>query len=114
MKMICIMCPMGCELTVTKNGNNISVTGNNCIRGERYAVDELNCPKRVVTSLIKVGKGVLPVKTSAPVPKNKVNEVINEIAKTCLKSAKLGDVAIKNVLNLGVDVIVTGNKVKFD
>ncbi len=112
-KMICIMCPLGCELTVEQNGMEICVSGNNCVRGERYAKDELTCPVRIVTSLVKTANGVLPVKTTAPVPKAKVDTVVAEIAKLNLKSAKMHDVVIKNILNLGVDVVVTGNKVEY-
>ena len=114
MKMTCIMCPLGCELTVTKKGDEILVSGNNCIRGERYAKDELTCPRRMVTTLVKVDGGVLPVKTSAPVPKNMVGKVTAEISKLHLKKGKLGDVVVKNILGLGVDVVITGNKVTYD
>ena len=114
MNMTCIMCPLGCELTVTKKGEQILVEGNNCIRGERYAKDELSCPKRMVTTLVKVSDGVLPVKTNAPVPKNMVKQVVDEISKIHLKKGKIGDVVIKNIFNLNVDVVITGNKVKYD
>ena len=37
-ELICIGCPMGCPVTVEMNGENVvSVTGNTCPRGERYA-----------------------------------------------------------------------------
>lgn len=32
-EMICIMCPMGCHLTVTQKGDDVNVTGNGCNRG---------------------------------------------------------------------------------
>ena len=36
--MNCIMCPMGCEMTVTvENGKVIDVKGNTCPRGAKYA-----------------------------------------------------------------------------
>ena len=57
-EMICIMCPMGCNLTVTKNGDDITVTGNNCQRGVIFAKEELTCPKRIVTSSVKTEQGV--------------------------------------------------------
>ena len=39
--MNCIMCPMGCEMTVTvENGKVIDVKGNTCPRGAKYANDE--------------------------------------------------------------------------
>ena len=40
-KLTCIVCPMGCPLEVTLEGGNIlSVTGNTCPRGEKYAREE--------------------------------------------------------------------------
>ena len=110
MKLTCIMCPMGCELTVTKKGGDILVSGNNCIRGDKYGKEEVTAPKRVLTALVKTKDGVLPVKTTAPIPKDMLFKVNAEIGKLNLTSAKFGQVIIKNVLNLGVDVIVTGEK----
>ena len=46
----CIMCPLGCSLVATKDGDEIKVTGNNCQRGEIFAKEELTCPMRIVTS----------------------------------------------------------------
>ena len=105
--MTCIMCPVGCELEVTKNKLNISVTGNGCIRGERYAMQEITSPSRMITSLVKTENGICSVKTTNLVPKDKIKDVLKEIEKLKPKTVKLGDVLIKNVLDLNVDIIVT-------
>lgn len=113
MKLTCIMCPMGCEIEVVKNGNGYNVSGNNCKRGETYAIQEMTEPKRVVTAILKTrDAGILSVKTNAPVPKKLVMSVMEEINKLKVKNAKLGDMVIKNVLNTGADVVVTSNKVE--
>lgn len=107
-KMTCIMCPMGCQLEVEKDVENFKVSGNNCIRGERYAKTELTNPTRMVTSLVKTKEGVVPVKTTDLVPKDKIKDVLIEISKLNLNSTKYGEIVIKNVCGLsGVDVIVT-------
>ncbi len=108
-KMICIMCPMGCELLVTKNGNDISVTGNSCGRGVIFAKEEMTCPKRIVTTSVKTEKGVKSCKTTIPIPKSLIFDCVKEIEKLRLKDAKFGDIIIKNVLNTGADVIITAN-----
>ena len=108
--MICIMCPMGCNLTVTKNGDDITVTGNNCQRGVIFAKEELTCPKRIVTSSVKTEQGVRACKTSQPVPKSMIFDVMKEIEKLRLKKVKFGDVVIKNVLNTGADIVITANE----
>lgn len=115
MKLTCIMCPMGCELDVKKGRDgNITVTGNNCVRGERYGKEEVTAPKRMLTALVKTDKGVLPVKTTNTIPKEMVFKVNEEIGKLHVKSAKSGDILIKNVLNTGADIIVTGDYVVYD
>ena len=50
MKLICIKCPRGCNLTVA----NGTITGNLCPRGIDYAKEEMTMPMRIVTALIKV------------------------------------------------------------
>lgn len=106
MKLVCIKCPRGCELTV--DGDN--VTGNFCPRGLTYAKEEQTCPMRIVTALIKVDGGVVPVKTDKEVPKVKVFEVLEEIGKIELKNVKYGQVVLANVCGTGSNIVVTGEK----
>lgn len=106
----CIMCPLGCQLTVTIDGDNISVTGNNCKRGEIFGKEEVTCPMRIVTSSVKTEKGMRACKTTKPVPKSMIFDVMKEIEKLRLKSAKFGEVVIKNVLNTGADIVITANE----
>lgn len=108
-ELTCIMCPLGCQLTVTIDGDNITVTGNNCKRGEIFGKEEVTCPMRIVTSSVKTEKGVRACKTSKPVPKSMIFDVMKEIEKLRLKSVKFGEVVIKNVLNTGADIIITAN-----
>ena len=109
-ELTCIMCPLGCQLTVTIDGENITVTGNNCKRGEIFGKEEVTCPMRIVTSSVKTEKGVRACKTSKPVPKSMIFEVMKEIEKLRLKNAKFGEVVIKNVLNTGADIVITANE----
>ena len=104
MELICIKCPRGCNLVV--DGDN--VTGNLCPRGLDYAREEQTNPLRIVTTLLKVGEKVVPVKTSSEVPKARINEVLDEIAKINVETTSIGDVVLTNILDLGVDIVVTG------
>ena len=53
--MNCIMCPMGCEMTVTlEDGKFVSVTGNSCPRGAKYAETEVTDPRRMLTTTIRI------------------------------------------------------------
>ena len=100
-EMVCVSCPIGCMLTVELNDKNevISVKGNTCKRGEQYAVDECTNPVRMLTTTIKVSGGtlpVVPVKTSKPIPKGKMFEVMAEINSVLADdNVKIGDIIKK-------------------
>lgn len=108
MKMTCIMCPVGCSLEVSKKNGEIVVSGNSCVRGEIYGKQEAIAPKRMVTTVAKTNNGVVSVKTTNPIDKERVNDVVLEIGKLYLKNPQHGQVVIKNVLGLGADIVVTG------
>ena len=108
----CIVCPIGCQLSVTlENGVVIEVTGNTCPRGKQYAIDECTNPVRTITTTARTADGgVIPVKTAQPIPKELMFDCMQEINKaTVTLPAHIGDVVIKNLLNTGVDVVVTAN-----
>ena len=108
-EMICIMCPMGCHLTIKKDGDKFNVSGNSCIRGERFAQEEMVCPMRVLTTSVKTELGLKSCKTTKPVPKAKLFECMKEIEKLRLKNAKYGEVVIRDILGTGADVVITSN-----
>ena len=79
----CIVCPLGCDLTVElADGKVLSVSGNTCPRGKKYAETECIAPMRTVTSTVRCDDGSLvSVKTDSPIPKEKmfVAEIILSI-----------------------------------
>ncbi|MCY6372820.1 DUF1667 domain-containing protein, partial [Clostridium ganghwense] len=98
-ELICIGCPMGCNLEVEIEGKAVTkVTGNICPRGKAYAEKECTNPTRIVTSSVLVEGGqltVVPVKTEGDIPKDKIFE--------CVKALK--GLSVKAPVNIG-DVIV--------
>ena len=105
----CIECPLGCEVTVEVDGANVlSVVGNSCPRGEKYAKNEVVCPKRVLTTTIKSTDGrMVSVKTSEPILKSEIfcaMKRVNAIKVTA--PIKIGDVIIKDFYE-SVDLIAT-------
>ncbi|MGN1162784.1 MAG: DUF1667 domain-containing protein [Christensenellales bacterium] len=109
MKTTCIMCPIGCQLEITNVGDQIQVLGNLCPRGKQYGVDEATCPKRIVTSIVKCSKDLYcSVKTTCPVEKTKIDDVLHEIALIPPKKYKFGEILIKNVAGTKADIVVTG------
>ena len=111
-ELICINCPLGCHLSVDdKDVANIKVTGNTCPRGVTYAVSEVTEPKRMVTSSVPVtGSNVkrVSVKTSAPIPKNKIFDCLKEIKNIrATAPVAIGDVLLSNVCDSGADIVAT-------
>ncbi len=111
-ELTCINCPMGCQVKVEMDGDNIvSVTGNTCKRGDTYARSEVTDPKRTVTSTVRVEGGDLPVvsvKTATAIPKNLISDCMAAINKVTVKApVHIGDVVLSNVAGTGVDVVAT-------
>ena len=106
----CIVCPRGCRLTID---DELKVTGNSCPRGAEYAVNEVTNPKRMITSFMRVKNRencVVSVKTSTSIPKGMIFQVMEEINKVGVDApTRIGDVAIKNVLGTGADIVITKN-----
>ena len=113
-QIICIGCPVGCLITVKKKEDgSLDITGNTCKKGEAYARSEMTAPVRTVTSMIRVEGGsgkVVPVKTAAEIPKEKIGACMDEIeARVVCAPVKVGDVLIENVAGTSVAVAATGN-----
>ena len=110
--LIGVSCPLGCPIEVEiENGEVVAVTGNTCKRGDAYARAEITNPVRSLTTSVKVENGVhpvVPVKSSGPVPKDKMFECMKVINSATVKApVKIGDVVIENILGLGVDIVAT-------
>ena len=103
---------MGCHLKVDDSDkNNIKVSGNTCPRGDKYAREEVVCPKRMVTSIVEVEGGtvrMVSVKTSASVPKDKMFDVLEAIRNISVKApVKKNQVILADVLGTGIDFVAT-------
>ena len=89
----------------------MNVTGNTCPRGKDYAISELTNPVRTITSSVRVNNRedlLASVKTSGSIPKGKIFDVMEEINKLSVSApTRIGDVVAKDVLGLGVDIIIT-------
>lgn len=108
----CINCPVGCRMTVSLSdtGEFVSVTGNTCPRGAKYAQQECTLPERMITAVIPVAGSETPlsVKTASPVPKNLIASVMNELSRVQISlPVSIGQVVLPDVLDTGVDIIAT-------
>lgn len=109
----CIACPLGCTLSVELEGKDIiSVSGNTCPRGKEYAISECTHPVRTLTTTMRCENGELvSVKTSKPIPKERVFDALAVINKTVARlPIAVGDVLITDLF--GSDVVATMEKRK--
>lgn len=111
-ELICIGCPLGCPITVEiSQGKVLSVTGNTCPNGDKYARKEVTDPRRTVTSTVAVTGGEIPVvsvKTASDIPKNKISDCMLQLNNVHIAApVHIGDVILKNVADTGVDVVAT-------
>lgn len=109
---ICTVCPNGCEISVNYTTREDAVlSGYTCKRGIPYAIDECFEPKRTFTSSVKItgsDRRVLPVRTSAPIPKAKLLEAAEAIRDIVLEvPVACGDVIVENFLGTGVNLVST-------
>lgn len=83
-EMICIVCPRGCAMTCQLQGQEVTVTGNSCPKGEEYAQNECLHPVRTVTATVRVDNRpdtMVSVKTETPVAKDQMAAVMDQLRK---------------------------------
>lgn len=111
-EMTCIVCPKGCtlEIELTEDGKVLSVKGNTCKRGAKYAETECTNPKRMITTTLRCEDGrMVAVKTDTAIPKDKVFEAMELINGTVVKlPVMIGDVLVKDVF--GSNVVAIQNR----
>lgn len=110
----CIVCPIGCDIEVKLDDDDQSIlliSGNQCPKGSDYVEQEIKRPQRIISTSISVTGGQQPitsVRLTAPIPKEKIFEVMAVLKKTSVKApVKIGQVIVHNILGLNSDVIAT-------
>lgn len=105
----CIVCPRGCRMTADIQGENITVTGHTCPRGEKHAMAEILNPVRSLTSIVRVSNRpdtMVSVKSAAPIPKGEMFAIMERIHETTVEApVAIGDVIIDNVC--GTQIVTT-------
>jgi CxxC motif-containing protein len=111
-KMICITCPMGCNLTVTHEGMTVLRTeGNTCKQGLSFAEAELTDPRRMVATTVRV-KGAIhplaPVYTEKPFPKPRIFDLLREVRQMeIVAPVAMNQVVLENALGEGINIIAS-------
>ncbi len=112
----CVICPKGCSISVAWSEEDgvrkvEEIHGNSCKRGLSYASSEVIHPVRVLSSTVRIKKSalsLLPVRSSSPLPKEKILDAMAVIKKTTVEGpVKMGDVIIPDILGSGIDMIAS-------
>jgi CxxC motif-containing protein len=110
-KLICITCPKGCTLEVTREGQTIVQVSGGCKRGFHYAEAELTDPRRMIASTVKIHGAIhplLPVFTQKPFPKPHIMDLLVELHKVSVDApVHQGQVIVKDILGSGIDIIAS-------
>ncbi|MCK4885452.1 DUF1667 domain-containing protein [Candidatus Bathyarchaeota archaeon] len=116
-EMICIGCPLGCPLTVDYTQKTVQrISGNRCNLGLEYAKKEIFNPERTLTTTVKIKNGHLPlvsVRTSKPIPKNRIFDAMNLLAKVEIEAPiTIGEKIIQNLFDTNASIVATKNILK--
>jgi len=113
-KIRCIICPEGCMINASYNDSEStigSIEGHQCKRGIKFAEEEIISPTRILTTTIAIEsriKNRLPVRSSAPAPKNRIKKMVIAAKKVkVFPPVKMGDVLAEDFLGTGVDLIAS-------
>lgn len=112
-ELTCILCPNSCTLTVEKSCDSWQVRGNLCTRGIKFAIDEMEKPKRSITTTVRTNFNEIPrfpVKTQGEIPKEYIFNLMKLLDEIVIdKLLRTGDVIVEDVFNTGVNVVAASD-----
>ncbi|MBG0788367.1 MAG: DUF1667 domain-containing protein [Anaerolineaceae bacterium] len=110
-EIICVTCPKGCTLRVKHEGKQVLEVLDGCKRGEEYAICELQDPRRMVASTVRVDGGLhplVPVYTKKAFPKHLIPDLARELRKVEVPApVKINQVVLADALGTGIDVVAS-------
>ncbi|MCS7113614.1 MAG: DUF1667 domain-containing protein [Nitrososphaerota archaeon] len=110
-RLTCIVCPIGCIVTVRVSGDRLEASGYLCSRGLDYARQEALDPRRIAITVVKVRYGDIPVvsvKTDRPIPRRFVREVAKLAAYIEAEAPiELGQILLEDILGTGANLVAT-------
>ena len=108
---ICVMCPLGCLMTVTidDTGDVSGVANNLCKEGEKYAIAECKFPGRILTTTVLTESSqqkLLPAKSNQSIPKERLMDAVRSLSGIKVKPPiKMGQVIVPDIIGTGADLI---------
>jgi len=117
-EIICVTCPKGCTLRVKHEGKQVLEVLDGCKRGEEYAICELQDPRRMVASTVRVDGGLhplVPVYTQKAFPKHMIPELARALRTVELPApVKINQVVLADALGTGIDVVASRDMPKVE
>lgn len=105
----CIVCPVSCAIEVSRDGDGYKTSGNQCRRGERYAIAEHTEPVRMVTTTVVIRSAALsrlPVISEREIPKAKLKECLQALYGISVEApVACGDVILEDICGTGVRIL---------
>ena len=111
-EIICVACPKGCTLQIKHEGNEpLEIIGAGCRRGKDYAICELQDPRRMVASTVKVRGGLhplVPVYTREAFPKPLIPQLARKLREVQVPApVRLEHVVRADDRRTGIDIIAS-------
>jgi CxxC motif-containing protein len=111
-EIICVACPKGCALQVKHEGKDVlEVLGAGCQRGKDYAICELQDPRRMVASTVRVRGSLhplVPVYTRKAFPKPMIPQLAKRLREIEVPApVTIDQVLLEDALGTGIDIIAS-------
>ncbi|MEN3008394.1 FAD-dependent oxidoreductase [Pseudothermotoga sp.] len=108
-KIVCVVCPKGCEIDVIGGLENPVFVGYGCDKGLKFAKIDLIDPSRVLCTTVLTNQGrLIPVKSDREVPLRDFEKIMNKIKNTIVEEpVKRGQRVLENVSSNGANMIAT-------
>ena len=111
-EIVCIVCPTGCRIRVSgAGGKRFRIRGNECKRGEEYALEEITDPRRTLITTVRIDRAPLtrlPVRTNREIPKASIFPCMEVVNRTRVEApVEIGQVIIPDILGTGADVVAS-------
>ncbi|MBR2282769.1 MAG: FAD-dependent oxidoreductase [Spirochaetales bacterium] len=97
----CTICPNGCQVRFDEKTGE--TTGNRCLRGKRFAVQERTAPTRTLTTTVRTTVGedrLIPVRTADKIARDSIPALIEQLRDVVVNEPKaIGDTVYSTELD---------------
>lgn len=108
---VCIQCPLSCNLEVKGQGEGAIITGNKCPRGLKFAREEMVNPRRTLTSTVRTVYSDfprLPVRTRGEIPLASIFPAMQEINDVLVRERlRPGEIVLPRLAGTDVALVAT-------